>query len=213
MENCGKRELLAEYTVIAGVNGSGKSTIYKSDLIEIPSLGVRINLDELIYKEYNNQWNDYKIQVKAGKRIVKEIDKCLIEKISFNQETTLSSRSIIQTIKKARLQGFKVTLYYIGLEDVRLSHERVYNRIIKGGHGVDKDLIDKRYKRSFENLYNVLPLCDNVYIYDNSNVFVDIIKVKHNKVIFISDEIPEYFKPIINSYLEHIKIYKIYVEE
>ena len=43
-----------EYSIIAGINGAGKSTIYHSGSVDISRMGVRINLDELIKKEFYN---------------------------------------------------------------------------------------------------------------------------------------------------------------
>lgn len=59
---------------------------------------------------------------------------------------------------------------YIGVEDSEVAKERVKIRVSKGGHGIpDKD-IERRYYDSLNNLNNVIEMCDEVNIYDNTEV-------------------------------------------
>lgn len=190
------------YTIIAGVNGSGKSTIYHSGEMKAAEIGVRLNVDELIQKKYNNQWQDSKIQFEASRHITNQINACIAEKKSFNQETTLSGKSIIQTIKKAKKQGFRISLHYVGLESIDLSIERVKNRAENMGHSIDETTLRTRYPKSFENLKEILPLCNDIYIYDNSNNYETIIEVKDGEINFINKNIPDYLKETLSPYLE-----------
>jgi len=41
------------YTIFSGVNGSGKSTLHR---VLKRDFGVRINLDEIIREQFNNDW-------------------------------------------------------------------------------------------------------------------------------------------------------------
>lgn len=82
-----------------------------------------------------------------------------MEGISFNQETTLSGKSIIKNIKFAKENGFYIVMNYIGLENPELAKERVKIRVSKGGHGIpDKD-IERRYYDSLNNLNDVIEIC------------------------------------------------------
>ena len=64
--------------------------------------------------------------------------------------------------------GFKIKLHYVGLESSKLAIQRVADRVSKGGHGIPKEDIERRYNTSLSNLKEVMPLVDNLYIYDNS---------------------------------------------
>jgi len=121
-------KILMEYTIIAGVNGAGKSTLFNAGYLALPKDSVRINSDELIQKNYNNQWRDVNIQIEAGKQMIKLIRECLSNKKSFNQETTLSGRNIIRAILKAKEQGYYISLHYVGLESPDLAVQRVQER-------------------------------------------------------------------------------------
>ncbi|MBN6050094.1 ATPase [Lactobacillus helveticus] len=64
---------------------------------------------------------------------ISEIKYCLQNKQSFNLETTLngSSKYFFNLITKAKNNGFKVHLYYVGLSSVYLALDRVKARVKK----------------------------------------------------------------------------------
>ncbi|CAM2945756.1 hypothetical protein [Helicobacter burdigaliensis] len=103
-----------------------------------------------------------------------------LKKQSFNQEITLSGKGIFKLFKKAKEKKFKIILYYVGLESVKLAKERVKIRVKKGGHNVKDEIIEKRYYTSLVNLKIAIHLCDEVYIYDNSQDF-KLIALKTNE--------------------------------
>lgn len=76
-------------------------------------------------------------------------------------------------MKKARKEGFEIILFYVRLESAELAYERVLRRVQKGGHGVPKEVVEKRFKRSLSNFKAIKDsgLIDTVYIYDNSTAF------------------------------------------
>jgi len=188
-----------EYAVIAGINGAGKSSVFNLGELKIDKNSVRINSDELIQKKYNHNWQDEIIQIKAGREILRLVQDCISKKISFNQETTLAGKNIFRTITKVRELGYCVSLHYIGLENAGLAVERVRERVKKGGHGIDEKIIRERYVKSFRNLCEILPLCDNINIYDNSQRNFDtVLIVKDRKIKYLNDNIPLYFEDIID---------------
>ena len=191
------------YTIFAGVNGAGKSTFYKT---LGQNYGVRINLDEIIKDRFDGLWDDSKTQMNAGRVAIKLIRECISGDKSFNQETTLTGHTIVTNIKKAKANGFKINLFYVGLSNVDLSIKRVALRVIQGGHGVPEDDLRRRYTNSFSNLQTILPLCDNVRIYDNSgdnifDVLSPILIVKDEEVKLWDENCPAYLKNVIQEYV------------
>ena len=186
---------MKRYTLFAGVNGAGKTSIYKSVFFNEDYVGKRINTDEMVARI--GSWQDNNLQIKAGREAVKMINYYIKNDISFHQETTLSGKSIIINIKKAKEKGFFVVMNYIGLENSEIAKERVKFRVSKGGHGIPDDVIEKRYTQSLLNLSDVIKICDEVNIYDNTDEFIQLINIKSGKLTWKDKIMPEWAKIIL----------------
>ena len=157
---------MKKYIIYAGVNGAGKSTLYNIN----PDVdSVRVNTDEIV--RTMGDWRDISLQARAGKEAVKLIHDCIYNGVSFNQESTLCGRSIINNVKAAKALGFYVSVYYVGVDSVKLAQERVKHRVSVGGHGIPDEIINKRYFESLKNLKEIIPLCDKIVVYDNTYDF------------------------------------------
>ena len=137
----------------------------------------------------------------AGKIAVKKIARYFDEDITFNQETTLCGKSIINNITKAKNRGYFIELHYIGVESADIAKERVAARIKQGGHGIAEQDIERRYIETFDNLKTVLPECDLAAFYDNTIEFRRFAIYKNGKPIRVSQEIPLWYE----KFLENVK--------
>ena len=155
------------YTIFAGVNGAGKSTLYSILLQENHDFGVRVNSDEIVISN-SGDWRNKSDQAKAMKMAVKIIKDCMNKCISFNQETTLTGRSMLNNILKAKKLGYKIIMNYVRLNSPELAIQRVAHRVSMGGHGIPKEDIKRRYYVSLSKLKELMSFVDELYIYDNS---------------------------------------------
>lgn len=117
--------------------------------------------------------------------------------VSFNQETTLAGKSIVRNIKKAKQKGFYVIMHFIGIDSPDVAKERVKVRVLKGGHGIPEDAIERRYYESIENLKLSIPICDEINIYDNTRNIDEIVYLVNSNVIWKSDYIPKWLNEIL----------------
>lgn len=181
---------MKRYILIAGVNGAGKSTLYQTlrSMQNMP----RVNTDEIL-REFGD-WRNGRDLVKAGKMAVSRIEEYFSREISFNQETTLCGRSVLNNLRKAQEHGYVIELHYVGLSSADLAKERVSFRVAHGGHGIPEELIEKRYKDSMVNLKKVLPLCDLAVIYDNTEKFRRFAIFRKGVPARISRNVPEWYK-------------------
>nr|WP_315034723.1 zeta toxin family protein [uncultured Lachnoanaerobaculum sp.] len=161
------------YTIFAGVNGAGKSTLYSTLLQENHDFGVRVNSDEIVISN-GGDWRNQSDQAKAMKMAVKLIKDCMNKGVSFNQETTLTGRSMINNILKAKKLGYKIIMNYVGLNSPESAIQRVAHRVSMGGHGIPEEDIKRRYYVSLSKLKELMSFIDELYIYDNS---------KHTKLV------------------------------
>ncbi|ALS27148.1 zeta toxin [Paenibacillus sp. 32O-W] len=165
-------EYSAMMYVFAGNNGSGKSTI--RNLI-VDRLGISVNIDpDSLARGINSDHPDRR-QVSAGKEAIKLARECIHHKRDFSIETTLSGGNAIRLIRDAKANGFEVTMFYVGLNDVRLNIERVAARVQNGGHDIPTEDIIRRQTTSMQNLLTHIHLIDHLIVIDNSGASGEIV--------------------------------------
>ena len=182
------------FTIFAGVNGAGKSTLYNSPILEKEKLGVRINTDEIV--RTLRLWENQIDQINAGRMAIKLRKDCIDKGISFNQETTLTGNSIIKLIDQVKEKGYKVHLFYVGVNSPEIAKERIAGRVKKGGHDIPSETVEKRYYESIENLKIILPKVDLAEIYDNSKFYTLAITKNEGIIRLQTRELPEWLKDI-----------------
>ena len=152
--------------ILAGANGSGKSTIAK-ELLQEHKLEY-VNADD-IAKELN-PINISKVKISAGKETKKRIESCFKEKLSFAVETTLSGNNYINTFKTAKELKYRIILLYTFVDNSKTCIERIKVRVKNGGHPVPDEDVIRRYKRSISNFWNKYKsLADEWLLYYNGN--------------------------------------------
>ncbi len=183
------------YTVIAGVNGVGKSSFTGVLIGETDDLGVIIDTDKITAELGGNK-------LIGGKAAVARINASLDKGVNFTQETTLSGALTLKTIKRARELGYSIRLYYIGVNTAEESLKRIKNRVEKGGHDIPQEDVRRRYQKRFADLAAVLPFCNEVKLYDNENGFVEKAEYKNGSLIIKSSNVPEWLNEL-NIYLQN----------
>ena len=154
--------------VIAGPNGSGKTTFALKYLPEIAGCSNFINADLIAYGI--SPLNSLAGQYEAGRLFLNEINKNIDKRIDFAFETTLAGRSHINLLQKLKAGHWQIVLFFLWIPDADFSRGRVRQRVQEGGHDIADNVIYRRYPRVMYNLINLyVPICDKVSFYDNSS--------------------------------------------
>ncbi len=124
---------------------------------------------------------------------------------SFNEETTLTGKTILKTINKAKELGYELQLFYVGVNNPEIAKERIKIRVEKGGHNIENDVVEKRYYESLTNLKEIISKFDKVYLYDNSKKYKNIFSFSNNKILFKSNESISWAKEVIEIIENKIK--------
>lgn len=180
---------MKRYTIIGGVNGTGKSSFVGSLKMQTTELGIIIDPDKITSSVNGN--------IIQGARIaIKQIENCIEKGISFTQETTLTGAKTTVTAKMAKEKGYYIKLYYIGLDSQEESIKRIKNRVEKGGHNIPEADVKRRYENRFKTLKEILPYCDEAIFVDNYNGYAEIAEYKNGELIIKVKDQPEWIKEV-----------------
>lgn len=154
--------------VIAGPNGSGKTTVTEQILRhEWMEDAVYINPD-FIAQERFGDWNSVDAVSKSIIYCEEVREECLRERKSLIFETVLSRRDKVDYIRRAKEAGFFVRLFFVCTESPTINAMRIAKRVMQGGHDVPITKIISRYKLSVANCIDAAKIVDRCYLYDNS---------------------------------------------
>lgn len=162
-----------ELIVIAGPNGSGKTSVTRKFLHHEWAEGtVYINPDE-VAEEMFGGWNSKEAVIKAANYCAEWRERCLTTRTSFVFETVFSAEDKIDFILRAKQQGFFIRLFFISTSSPSINASRIAQRVMEGGHDVPITKIISRYYKSIVNCETIAPVVDRLYVYDNSVDYQD----------------------------------------
>lgn len=154
--------------VIAGPNGSGKTTITSEVLAgEWLEDAVYINPDNVAQDKFGD-WNSPDAVRAAALFCEQWRNKCLENGESLIFETVMSADDKIDFIRRAKQAGYFVRIFFIATENPTINAARIARRVMKGGHDVPIPKIISRYIKSIANCAAIAPEVDRLYVYDNS---------------------------------------------
>ncbi|RNL53998.1 zeta toxin family protein [Pedobacter jejuensis] len=152
--------------IISGCNGAGKTTASFTVLPEMLNCKEFVNADEIA--RGLSPFKPESVAIQAGKIMVNRIEELLSRNLDFAIETTLTTKSYLQTIKRAKELGYQVTLLFFWLDDVKLAIERVKTRVAEGGHNIPTDVIERRYFKGIRNLKDFSSISNYWLLINNS---------------------------------------------
>lgn len=154
--------------VIAGPNGSGKTTI-TSEVIESDWMedAVYINPDNVALERFGD-WNSSDAVLEAARYCEQWREDCLREGKSLIFETVMSAPDKLDFIRRAKAAGYFVRIFFISTENPSINASRIARRVMKGGHDVPISKIISRYAKSIVNCTSIAKEVDRLYVYDNS---------------------------------------------
>jgi predicted ABC-type ATPase len=186
--------------LIAGPNGSGKSTYAPNLSSEVEEI---VRPDELAYELSAEKPES--VALKAGRLAINRIESLIQEKRSFAIETTLSGRFHLGAAQRAKSDGWKVGIVYIGLGTPTVAIKRVRLRKLRGGHNVPPADVRRRYRRSLVNLASIYRIADRLVVLDNSSSRTPmkrLLETNRGQIIFRRGRLPKWLSGALSSILK-----------
>ena len=124
----------------------GQTTFAKEFL---PSIGVLrfLNADEIA--RGLSPLKPEAVAFKAGRLLLSELRELIDRHETFALESTLSGRTYVSVLERAKQQGYVIELHFIWIPDPREAIRRVRQRVIEGGHDVPAGDIRRRFSQAF----------------------------------------------------------------
>ena len=177
--------------IIAGPNGSGKTTFAKKFL---PKYCTHFINADLIAQGLS-PFSPVAAAMKAGRLVLKEIEEMSGKGASFAFETTLSGKTYLSLLNKLKNKGYRIHLFFLWIPNSGLALERIKDRVASGGHDVPAVDVRRRFRRSIENFFKIYePLLNTWMLYDNSGSEPLLVAEKIGDKLSVKDE--DLFKTI-----------------
>lgn len=151
--------------VVGGPNGSGKTTIAR-ELEQAHGLRY-LGADAIAEELAPGDWEQVRIQ--AGRLFLERARAGIEEGRPLLLESTLSGKTLVGLMKRAKQAGYRVSVVFVWLESADHCVARVEERVRKGGHPVPEAEVRRRFPRCLSNFWRLYrPLADHWQLLLNS---------------------------------------------
>ena len=139
--------------IIAGPNGSGKTTFAVKFLPEYAKCPNFINADLIAHGL--SPFSPGAAAIKAGKLVLEQIHEFAKKRVDFAFETTLSGKLYVNLFKSLKEKGYKIHIFFLWVPDADLVISRIKSRVAQGGHDVPVRDVLRRFNRSISNFFKL----------------------------------------------------------
>lgn len=186
--------------LVAGPNGSGKTTITERGLAHEWFDGCEYVNPDLIARDEFGDWNSPAAMLQAAGLAQSRRERCLETGSSLAFESVFSGADKVVFLRDAKLRGFFIRVFFVATVDPTINAARVARRVMQGGHDVPIAKIISRYFRSIANCALVAREVDRLYLYDNSIEGEEaklVLRAAEGRIIRLYQEPPAWMRPIV----------------
>ena len=127
--------------LLAGPNGSGKTTFYLFALQQqfVSDSLPFVNVDNL-KKRYGDYTEENYQKAQLDYRLW--VNQLISDQQDFMIESNLADERSYEWINSMKKKGYQLVLYFLSTQDVAINFQRVNKRVQEGGHPVPEPIIE-----------------------------------------------------------------------
>jgi len=153
--------------IIAGPNGSGKTTFASKFLPKYADCPSFINADTIARGLAG--FSPDAVALRAGRILLEQIETYAKKRIDFAFETTLSGTNYLLRLRNMKEAGYAIHLFFLWIPDVQLSLARIASRVKMGGHNIPEEVVHRRFHKGIKNFFqHYRTVVDSWMLFDNS---------------------------------------------
>lgn len=173
--------------IIAGPNGAGKTTF------AIQFLPNYANCKEFVNADYIasglSPFSPNRAAIQAGRIMLERIKMLADHSEDFGFETTLAGTTYVRLLKKLKIQGYRIHLFFLWIQSIDMALARIAGRVRMGGHNVPEEVVCRRYHKGLLNIgKHYCQLSDFWAIYDNSAEVPKMVAFEKNLKLKVFDK-------------------------
>ena len=154
--------------IIAGPNGSGKTTFAKEFLPNYADCFEFVNAD--LIASGLSPFKPELEAIKAGRLMLEKMNSLAERRVDFAIETTLSGKAYVHFLQNLRSKGYKIHLFFLWVRSIEIALERIADRVRRGGHDIPENVVQRRFSKGIYNLFHIYRmLLDYWAVFDNSS--------------------------------------------
>lgn len=161
--------------IIAGPNGSGKTTFARKFLPDYAKCLEFVNVD--LIAGGLSPFDPERAALKAGRIMLEQIHSLGNRGLDFGFETTLSGKSHLKLLNELKQRkGYEIHLFFLWISSVKLALERIELRVQQGGHDIPEAVVRRRFNKGISNFFHFYrPVVDRWIIFNNSGDVPEVI--------------------------------------
>jgi len=128
-----------------------------------------------------------------------QMKKYIADGESFAFENNLHEAKTFQWLEEMQKKGYRIEVFYIGVNNLQITTKRIQERVKRGEHHVPPDEVFARYENGLKLMRHYFSLPDKLLLIDNTNTRFTCLEAEKGSVFFQLADPPKWVKDFVES--------------